>query len=555
MQKLMSVSMLLLATSAMADVTVSNPEKHPNQDVRFIVKFKKESKAFLKSQSVLSKLGLKKVKFKPMAAGLSLMTARKTNTLANSKTLLAKLRENPLVEYAVIDKKSLITPMPIIPSLVSTPSHELQWDHFLAPAGVYLESAPFRHDGAWSYSMGQSQKPVVVAVLDTGLEPNERLLKNLLYDNNHNVIGWNFAGHNNNILDETGSYHGTHVAGTIAADANDNYGMGPKLKLLPVKIPDQSGMFYESAVINGIYWALGEHIPGVPNNPYPAKVMNMSFGIDEGPGKEVDSCDAAVQSAIDFANKKGAVIVVAAGNNNMDDDLGAPAGCKGTIRVSSTGPTGLRAYYSNYGEGVSYAAPGGDKHFTNGGILSTVKPGTGINNSGLAFMQGTSMASPHVAGLFGLVFAYGQPRQLNAKEVKRIVYSTTHAFGDNGNGENDCQSEKNCGHGIINANAALIAVNKNYQYFVNSPAKKRLKLISTSCPRGLVKPTRKVVVGKHGRWLLNHSDCVSKGDLNLPTLTVSNNSITAHYGNASYTLTPVDSNLCEKVGVDGVGCY
>lgn len=554
---LAQITLIFFSILWQSKIVVAGPSKS-SEPMRFIVKFNSNGKAILNGGKNLTELfGVSIHSAKPMAAGLTLLTMDPAIGFSSRSSLLQKIRSNPSIEYAVIDKKSYINPMaPIKVNLDTSPNHALQWDHFKRPGGVMLESGPFLKDGGWLFTEGKAEPPVVVAVIDTGVEPNERLLNNFLYDNDNKVIGWNFAGNNDDISDETGGYHGTHVAGTIAASGTDNLGMGPDIKILPVKIPDESGMFYESAVINGIYWALGHHIPGIKDNPYPVKVMNMSFGIDEGPGKEVEQCDQAVQEAINAANEQGAVMVVAAGNNNMEDDLGSPAGCNGTIRVSSTGKTGLRAYYSNYGRGVTYAAPGGDKHLgTDGGILSTVKPGLGINGSGLDYKQGTSMASPHVAGLFGLVFALGQQQGISAERAKHIVYSTTHEFGDSNNMENACVGKKACGHGIIDADNALAAVVANYRFILNAPTLDELDLTQEGCPEGKYRARAKSIPTKYGTWqrVSQNNACFSKAALDLAHLKRVDFSVIASYGGLTYKIYPQGS--CEIIGVDGLGCH
>lgn len=522
---------------------------------QFIVKFKAQAKPLLDSNDKLSQLlGVKALNNKAMAAGLTLLQVNPTRQFKNIKQVLKKLRQSDLIDFVVEDKKSYIKPMAPIKSMSSIfLSQELQWDHFSSPGGVVLETSVGKRDGAWQYSMGNALEPVVVAVIDTGVEPNERLTKSFMYGDNNKLIAWNFSANNEDISDETGGYHGTHVAGTIAANSIDNYGMGPNLKILPVKIPDSSGMFYESAVINGIYWAAGAHVPNVPDNPMPAKVMNMSFGIDIGPGQEVESCDRAVQEAVDYATNQGSVLVVAAGNNNTENDLGAPAGCKGTIRVSSTGPTGLRAYYSNYGQGIDYAAPGGDKHLgSNGGILSTVKPGSGIGGSGLDYKQGTSMASPHVAGLFGLVFALGQESKITASQAKNIIYSTTHAFGLEGDDDNSCLGNKSCGHGIIDAEAALSAVAAGYRFILNAPKLSELKLTHEGCLDHKVKAEAETIETEYGQWKLLQNACVTKDKLDFPRMNTMDFSVTASYGQLKYKIYP--KGHCQIIGADGVGC-
>jgi serine protease len=323
--------------------------------------------------------------------------------------LLNKLKSDPNVVYAVEDRKGHLKPLPKgpEPTEIVSISHDVQWDEFERPGGVMLETLPYLRDGAWAYTSGLTNPSTVVAVLDTGITEHESLSRNLLRDESGKLWGWNFAANNSDLSDETESFHGTHVSGTIAGYGERVKGMGEDLKILTLKIPDASGMFYESAVINAIHWAVGNHVPGIPDNPYPAKVLNMSFGVDEKPGKEIDHCDAALQEALWAARQRGAVVVVAAGNDNRWEHFNAPAVCNGTIKVASTGPKGTRAYYSNYGPSVTFAAPGGDLSSGNkaDGILSTVHPNGGYNGSGYDFYQGTSMASPHVAGVAALVYA------------------------------------------------------------------------------------------------------------------------------------------------------
>lgn len=378
----------------------------PDEDtVRVIIKYKEQitSVSSLKSQiKQVTRLPVKELN--PMANGAFLLILDATNsTLAKednqdaSSLILERLRKNPQVLYAVKDRISYFKPVPD-PEILGTGdllSHESQWDEFSRPAGIMLESKPGVRDGAWAYTTGFSKKPIVVAVLDTGIALNDSLINNLVKDSAGNLWGWNFAGNNNNLIDETRSYHGTHVAGTIAGYGNVMSGMGEDLKILPLKIPAANGMFYESSVINAIYWSVGGDVPGVPTNIHPAKILNMSFGVDKGPKEEIDYCDQALQEAVSFARKKGAVLAIAAGNDNVWEHFNAPAICNGTIKVASTGPEGLRSYFSNYGPSVTLAAPGGDKRYgTWGGILSTVNPGGGYNGSGFDFYQGTSMATP-----------------------------------------------------------------------------------------------------------------------------------------------------------------
>lgn len=318
------------------------------ETIRVIIKYKQQpaTMASLKSQ-VIKSVQIPVKEMKPMANGAYSLIFDTSNSHAIVKAkeedvtakVLERLRKNPNVLYAVKDRIGHFKPLPdpvINQELSQLLSHESQWDEFERPAGIRLESKPGLRDGAWAYTTGKSRKPIVVAVLDTGIALNDSLVNNLVKDNEGNVFGWNFAGNNNDLSDETRSYHGTHVAGTIAGYGDVMNGVGEDLKILTVKIPAENGMFYESAVVNSIYWAVGGDVPGVPKNIHPAKVLNMSFGVDLEPGKEIDYCDEALQEALFFARKKGAVVAVAAGNDNVWEHYNAPAVCNGTIKVAST---------------------------------------------------------------------------------------------------------------------------------------------------------------------------------------------------------------------------
>ena len=535
------------------------------ETVRVIIKYKQHSIAVSSLKAQIAKVTQLPVKeMHPMANGAySLILDASNPSFAVSKDadassiVLNQLRKNPNVLYAVKDRIGHFTPVPdpeVNKNLSNLLSHDSQWDEFTPPAGIMLESKPGLKDGAWAYTTGASKKPVVVAVLDTGIAVHESLENNLLKDKSGHVWGWNFAGNNNNLEDETQSYHGTHVAGTIAGYGNVMTGVGEDLKILTVKIPDASGMFYESAVINGIYWSVGADIAGVPKNMYPAKVLNMSFGVDLEPGKEADYCDAALQEAVFFARKKGAVLAVAAGNDNVWEHYNAPAVCNGTIKVASTGPEGLRSYFSNYGPGVTFAAPGGDKRYgTGGGILSTVKPGGGYNSSGFDFYQGTSMASPHVAGVAGLVFAVTN-KTLNSEQVEQILYMTTHDFGKSNDTNKSCVGKKPCGHGILDAENAVKTAQNGYDVLFSAP--KFGTLITQTCGNGMFQPGKGTVNSGSVVWIPSHADCVSEINYQNPHIEkAKNGSIYAHYGLVRYQLDQTGYKECHVVGYDGVGCY
>jgi serine protease len=514
--------------------------------VRIIVKYKPTiTLASLKTQ-IKGAINLPLTNLKPMAGSAFLLTFEtKNSSFAGIKnpdlteSILRQLRKNPNLVYALKDRKGYFHPLPTLKFDNSTVllAHESQWDEFLPPAGIMLESAAGLADGAWAYTRGQAESPVVVAVLDTGISLNPSLVNSLVKDEQNKIWGWNFSANNADVLDETRSYHGTHVAGTIAGYGEIMQGVGGHLKILAVKIPDSKGMFYESQVIDALYWSVGGEVPGAPQNFYPAKVLNMSFGIDEDEDKEIDHCDLALQEALHFVRGKGAVITAAAGNENHWESYSAPAVCNDAIKVAATGPTGLRAFYSNYGPSISFAAPGGDQFYgMHGGILSTVNPGGGYLNSGFNFYQGTSMASPHAAGVAGLIYAVSK-RTLNPERVEQLLYATTHAFGQSEDSNNSCVGSKPCGSGILDANNAVKAAIADYDEIITVP---------------VLSPQ----IGGKSQWFPIKTSAKQKANLAQPQLSqTKEGKIIADYGAISYSFDDSGFKHCEIIGSLGIGCY
>jgi len=183
-------------------------------------------------------------------------------------------------------------------------------------------------------------------------------------------------------------------------------------------------------------------VPGVPNNPNPAQVINMSLGGD-------GACSMTFREAIDDALRTGATVVVAAGNADMDARNYQPASCPGVIAVAATNRTGSKAYYSNFGDVVDLAAPGGETDVESyDGVLSTLNSGQQEPvGDDYEFYAGTSMAAPHVTGVAALL--YSLDPSITPNEVEMILAETTREFPGR------CDS---CGTGILDAGAAVRGV-------------------------------------------------------------------------------------------------
>ena len=354
---------------------------------------------------------------------------------------------NPNVEYAEID--ALLQPM----ATPSDPRYNEQWHYFESTGGLNLPSA-------WDTTTGAG---AVVAVLDTGYRPHADLVANLLpgYD----MIVDTFVSVDGNGRDSdatdpgdwssanqcgfgqparSSSWHGTHVAGTVAAVTNNDIGVAGVAygaKVVPVRVLGRCGG-YTSDIADGIVWASGGSVSGVPANANPADVINLSLG---GGG----SCPSTTQTAVNTARANGSTVVVSAGNSNANAANYTPASCAGVISVAATDRNGSKSYYSNYGAAVDLAAPGGD--VTTGaqnGVLSTLNSGSsGPGADNYEFYQGTSMSAPHIAGLVALMRSVDPA--LTPDQIESLLKSTARSFPGTCN---------QCGAGIADAAAAIAAV-------------------------------------------------------------------------------------------------
>jgi serine protease len=366
---------------------------------------------------------------------------RLSQTVRNSDlTRLASqlVASDPNVLYAEPDRVMQALAVP------TDPLYSRQWHYFEAIGGMNLP-------GAWDLSTGSG---VVVAVIDTGVRPHADLAANLLsgYDFISDAGMANDGGGRDGDASDPGdgcssghsSWHGTHVSGTIAAVANNGIGgsgIAWNAKILPVRALGCGGG-YMSDIADGIIWSSGGSVSGVAAPAKAAKVINMSLG-----GQSV--CGTTTQNAINIARGLGTTVVVAAGNSNTAASKFTPANCKGVITVAATGRGGARAPYSNFGPEVAVAAPGGnmDKG-TEYGILSTLNDGTtSPGNDIYAYYQGTSMATPHVAGAVALML--GRNPTLTPDEIQTLLVGSVRKFPVACTG---------CGAGIVDATAAVKSV-------------------------------------------------------------------------------------------------
>ncbi|MGV1004169.1 MAG: S8 family serine peptidase [Candidatus Nanopelagicales bacterium] len=322
------------------------------------------------------------------------------------------------------------------------------WDTAAAAGG-----AAVRAPVAWLATAGSPG--VTVAVVDTGLTAHPDLPAT--------QPGYDFVSQAGSSGDGDGrdadpadpgdacasaarsTWHGTHVAGIIAARTG-NYsgvaGVAPAAWLLPVRVLGCGGAGVASDIADGITWAAGGAVPGVLANAHPAQVINLSVS----GGYPV--CPAVLAEAISGAIARGANVVAAAGNSGGDVAGSTPANCPGVISVAATNRAGARAGYSSYGSAVSIAAPGGE---SGAGIWSTFNSGTqSPGEASYAFDWGTSMAAGFVSGVLALVRS-AHP-DWSAQQVWLRLAATAAPFAS-GTGR-DC-TRATCGAGVVDAGAAL----------------------------------------------------------------------------------------------------
>ncbi len=344
------------------------------------------------------------------------------------------------VRYAVANRTIRTQKIPVDPLFSDTG----QWGFKYLPGSI--EGANFV--GAWDITTGSSTQ--TIGIVDGGVaRAHEELAQQLRVHPAFPLGGYDFIsealisgdsdGRDNDPTDTSATCgHGTHVAGTIAADTNFSPGgMGvgvaggsPSSKLLIARALNTFGS--DADAIDAMLWLAGEPVAGIATNPNPVRVINMSFG---GGG----ACGGAYQDAFDTLRARGVLPVVAAGNSASDVSVSAPANCRGALAVAASDISGVLAYFSNFGSGVSVTAPGV-------AILSTSGP-----SSGACVKSGTSMAAPHVTAAVALLQA-AQPA-LTVNQTTLAIRAGARAFPADSN----C-SMMGCGAGLLDVARSLDAV-------------------------------------------------------------------------------------------------
>lgn len=306
-----------------------------------------------------------------LATGADLVRVSRPLDSAEADALMRQLAADPAVQRVEPDAMLHHTGI-VAPSRISPDAIPGDWD-FTRQWHMHGLTGGIRAPAAWDVATGEG---VVVAVLDTGITPHPDLDDNML-------PGYDFisdAGISRRATDErvpgaldhgdwteanacfpgapaaNSSWHGTHVAGTVAELAdNGMFGVGVAhgAKVLPVRVLGRCGGL-TSDIVDAIVWASGGSVAGVPDNTSPAEVINLSLG-----GVGICEAGSAIQQAIDRAVAAGTTVVVAAGNDGAPAEFFTPASCANVISVGATGFAGNVTGYTNFGDAVDLAAPGG----------------------------------------------------------------------------------------------------------------------------------------------------------------------------------------------------
>lgn len=458
--------------------------------------------ADLRAQRLVQRAG------KPLTAG-RLVGPRAQVVMARglrSEELALRLASDPQVAWAVPDQRRRAATVPTDPLFNAGPPNGRgpavgQW-YLRAPAAPAVSAI----DAVGAWQQVSASTSLVVAVLDTGvLGSHPDLVGRVLSgydtiadtaiandgsgrDSDANDPGdWVTAAESNNRSGpffECGasdsSWHGTQVAGLIGAIANNGQGIAGAahgVRILPVRVLGKCGG-YDSDILAGMYWAAGIRQAGLPANPTPARILNMSLG---GTG----ACSAAYAEAVRTLNAQGAIIVAAAGNS-AGLAVGTPANCPGVIGVAGLRHVGSKVGFSDLGPEITISAPGGN--CVNIGanepclypILTTADEGLrgptrSIYTDSFNYTVGTSFSAPLVSATVALMLS-ADPA-LTPAEVRRRLQLSARPFpvrgADNGtdptpvpvcrapNTEEQLQcycTTGLCGTGMLDAAAAVRTV-------------------------------------------------------------------------------------------------
>jgi serine protease len=463
--------------------------------------------------SLSTRTGLAVSRSRQLTPSMHVVFLQETLFGADVAAALARLRSDPAVAFADVDERRYAHAMPNDPLFVPTATASGQW-YMLTPSSATPTSDASATDAisAWDISTGSSG--TVIADVDTGIRfdhpdllragfggrllPGYDFVSQDLNSANSNPLGsfliandgdgwdpdpsdpgdWIDSGDlansavfpSKNCSVENSSWHGTRVMGVLGALTNNDTGIAGMTwnpYLLPVRALGKCGGL-DSDIIVGIEWAAGMPVNGVPDNPYPADIINLSLGGSGG------TCPSSYQNLINTLGNMGVLVVASAGNASGPVDI--PANCPGVLAVAGLRNVGTKVGYSSLGPEVGIGAPAGNCVTTIAGspclrsIDTTTNAGATLPGAGSYTDQGnsnlgTSFSAPIVSGIAALM------RSVNANLTPKLLINRIKAgatpypqpaglskciAGSTSSVECACTTNT-CGAGMVNAFSAVKA--------------------------------------------------------------------------------------------------
>ena len=456
-------------------------------DARVIVKLRdqavglRQAQAVERTRSLAQRLGIALAHRSQPAPGMLALQASDISI----DDLLARLADDPAVEFAVEDRLRTARARP------NDTLYDSQW--YLQSSEVSAIAA----DQAWDIVTGDGS--VVVAVLDTGIRPEHPDLAPRLVPGYDFITDPALSGDGDgrdadpidvgdfidaaaqsdpdlqaicgaSLLAQDSSWHGTRVAGVVAAAGNNSTGISGvawNTRIQPVRVLGKCGGF-DSDIIAAMRWAGGLVVPGVDLNPTPARIVNLSLG---GEG----ACTAAYNQAIQELLARDVLVVSSAGNET--GPVESPANCASTLTVGGLRHIGTKVGYSSLGAEVDISAPAGNCVTTTLPCLfpidttsnaGTTTPGASIYTDGNSPNIGTSFSAPQAAGVAALMLSANP--SLGPNDLIDRIKSTARPFpqdptiptcpqtatGFDNIGQCNCTTTT-CGAGMLDAGAAVAA--------------------------------------------------------------------------------------------------
>ena len=441
---------------------------------------------------LLVNAGLGSATSRPVGRAAQLLDFGRPLNAADAERMADQLRQRPEVEWVALNERERRLQVPSDPYFAASATSSGQW-WLRAAGGSNANALQDRLRGvpglqsAWLSSTGSAQ--AVVAVLDTGITAHPDLDAHVLpgYDFVSEVVYANDGdGRDGDPSDpgdwvsqadkdgnpalfgdcevDNSSWHGSVIAGIVAAITDNGLGVAGinwNGRVLPVRVAGKCGAAVAD-IVDGMRWAAGLPVAGAPQNPNPARVVNISFGGSA-------ACNPAYQEAIDELRVLGVVVVAAAGNGH--GNVKRPASCAGVIGVAALNRDGFKANYSNFGPAVVVSTVGGDP--SGEGLWGALLGDDGLltlDNLGLRGPQspaygnnaGTSFSTPVAAGVISLMLSVnpGLSAEQLIDGVRRsarphVVSAKMGTCSAQNPGRCVCTTQT-CGAGILDAPQALL---------------------------------------------------------------------------------------------------